>query len=846
MPVCTPRSRAPARIWLLTLAVGVVAALAWAAVLAHYPELAGRLRLPWPVVAGAIAAAGLPTVTFSFVKGSAEIGMHEIPVVVGIVFLPPLWLLVAVAIGYPLSYLIRRRSPSKAVFNTVNSVAGAAAAVAAYRGVLGADSPVGLRGWAAVLAAVTASDAASAVAVILAIAVSSRRVPGREVVAGLRATAVGLPVAALLAVIAVTVIWTDRAAGLLVAGLGALAAVSQRSGNELRSRFSNLERLYGFTEHTSILSEMDALVPDLLSRARDIMVAEEIELVIVLPARSVRYRLDARDRIEQESGARSGRFEKMVATREVSVLAPRAGGDAEVAEALAERGLRDAIAAPITVADGGRGCLIVGNHRGPASFDEDDRRLFDALAAHSGVAIRGSSLLQQLQGEVVARCHQALHDGLTGLANRTMFIDTLREALAHRPVGGLVSVMLMDLDGFKEVNDTLGHHTGDIILQEAATRLAAAVGDAGLVARLGGDEFAIVHPAVADEAEAVDRAQQALARLGQPLALDGLLLGLRASVGVSIAPDHGDDVSMLMRRADVAMYGAKASGDGVSVYDKASDRHSTRRLVLATELRQALDGDGLEVWFQPQADLRSGAITGAEALLRWHHPVHGAISPVEFIPVAEQSGLIDELTWWVLDVAVAQARAWHDHGLPLGVAVNISARSLLDGGIVDRLERLLGAAGLDPEWLTLEITESSIMSDPDRSQQILVALAGTGVQLAIDDFGTGYSSLSRLKRLPIHAVKIDKSFVLQMGSDRGDAAIVRSTIDLARNMGHTVVAEGVENQSTWDQLRALGCDAAQGYLLARAMPADRFEEWARHRRTGNVTLLRPVGEAPGA
>ena len=510
---------------------------------------------------------------------------------------------------------------------------------------------------------------------------------------------------------------------------------------------------------------------------------------------------------------------------------------AEVEAALSERGLSNAIAAPITFGDDLRGVLIVGDCHGGVTFDGEDLRLFEVLASHSGVAIRGGRLLDRLRREVTAREHEALHDSLTGLANRSLFDKFLQGALVERSVGRLIAVLLMDLDGFKEINDTMGHHVGDSVLRELATRLMEGISEHGIVARLGGDEFGFVLPDLPDIERVVELAHSVLAALERPVFVDGMTLDLRASLGVSIAPEHGEDRSTLLRRADVAMYGAKSGGGGVEVYDANGDRHSTRRLVLATELRTAPQSDDIEVWYQPQADLATGAVVGCEALLRWTHPVHGIITPDEFIPVAEQSGIIGELTWRVLDVAIRQATAWHDAGLELGVSINLSARTLLEADLLDRLAHTLTAGGLESRWLTLELTESSIMADPVRSERVLAAIAQLGIRIAIDDFGTGYSSLTRLKQLPIHVVKIDKSFVMAMSTDEGDSAIVRSTIELARNLGHTVVAEGVEDQVTWNQLVALGCDQAQGYFLARPMTAAIFDVWMRQPRRGHLSVV---------
>jgi diguanylate cyclase (GGDEF)-like protein len=397
-------------------------------------------------------------------------------------------------------------------------------------------------------------------------------------------------------------------------------------------------------------------------------------------------------------------------------------------------------------------------------------------------------------------------------------------ALDGPRTGDVVAVMLMDLDRFKEVNDTLGHHTGDVLLQQIATQLVDAIGDNGSVARLGGDEFAFVVPA-ASHAEVEDIAREVLAGGQATVIVEGLRLEVRASLGVAVDFDRGTDRSTLLRRADVAMYRAKRHGTGIEFYRPESDPHSTKRLVLASELRLAMQTSSLEVHYQPKADLRTGTVVGVEALLRWTHPIYGTISPEEFIPLAEQSGLIRPLTLWVLECGLAQLDTWNREGLELTLAVNLSARSVFDAELADDLDRLLDTNHVAPESLTLEITESSIFGDRPPGHTVIDHLAELGVRLSIDDFGTGYSSLSRLERLPVHEVKIDKSFVTAMLDNDGHDAIVRSTIDLARNLKLSVVAEGVEDALTWDRLGVLGCDLGQGFYLSRAQRAGELGGW---------------------
>jgi diguanylate cyclase (GGDEF)-like protein len=445
------------------------------------------------------------------------------------------------------------------------------------------------------------------------------------------------------------------------------------------------------------------------------------------------------------------------------------------------------------------------------------------------MALRSCLLLDRLRREVAAKDYQSRHDALTGLGNRTLFTEHVASALSRPHTDSMVAVMLMDLDRFKEVNDTLGHHTGDVMLQQIATQLVLAIGDHGSVARLGGDEFAFVVPAACHaDVEAV--ARDVLAGGQATVMVEGLRLEVRASVGVAIDLDGYTDRSTLLRRADVAMYRAKSNGTGIEFYEPESDPHSTKRLVLGSELRLALLTSSLEVHYQPKADLLSGRVSGVEALLRWTHPTYGTIPPDEFIPLAEQSGLIRPLTLWVLESGLAQLATWNREGLDLTLAVNLSARSVFDAELADDLARLLDRNQVAPEALTLEITESSIFGDRPPGHSVIDHLADLGVRLSIDDFGTGYSSLSRLERLPVHEVKIDRSFVTAMLDNDGHDAIVRSTIDLARNLKLSVVAEGVEDASTWDRLGVLGCDSGQGFYLSRAQRAGELGGWLWRRQ----------------
>jgi diguanylate cyclase (GGDEF)-like protein len=445
--------------------------------------------------------------------------------------------------------------------------------------------------------------------------------------------------------------------------------------------------------------------------------------------------------------------------------------------------------------------------------------------------VAGASRTLRHQAEVNE--HQALHDALTNLPNRTLFHDRVGQALTvarrdHLPA----AVMIMDLDRFKEVNDTLGHASGDELLKQAGVRLRAALRESDTVARLGGDEFGVLLPKVVDSAAASSVARKLRKALEEPFTIHGLALQIEASVGIALYPEHGDDVHSLLQRADVAMYVAKEQPGGYEIYARERDEYSPDRLTMLTELRRAIEQGELVLHYQPKADLRTGDVHGAEALVRWSHPVRGLIPPDEFIPLAQKTGVIVPLTFFVLNEALRQCRTWQLEGIDLCVGVNLSARNLLDVHLPDTVGELLGRWEVPPSLLELEITESTILADPIRAMHVLSRLSGMGVRLAIDDFGTGYSSLSYLKRLPVDELKIDKSFVQGMEDDENDAVIVRSTIDLGRNLGLRVVAEGVETVTAWRQLLSLGCDIAQGYYLSRPVPAGELAAWLRARREG--------------
>jgi diguanylate cyclase (GGDEF)-like protein len=435
--------------------------------------------------------------------------------------------------------------------------------------------------------------------------------------------------------------------------------------------------------------------------------------------------------------------------------------------------------------------------------------------------------------------HQALHDALTGLPNRTLLHDRIGQAIrqADRELVP-AALLLLDLDRFKEVNDTLGHHYGDQLLVQVGDRLRGRLREVDTVARLGGDEFAVLLPRIQTAEGAVAVAGKLQAAFDEPFMLDDLALDVDISIGIALYPEHGSDPDELLQRADIAMYVAKDTHAGFVLFDPKQDQHSPRRLALLGELRRAIDHQQLVLHYQPKVDAHTGQMLGVEALVRWQHPEHGLIPPNDFIPLAERTGLIGPLTNYVLDAALRQCRDWRQTGHELAVAVNVSARSLLDLAFPDQVAGLLARWDIPARLLVVEITESTIMADPDRALEILGRLNIMGVQIAIDDFGTGYSSMAHLKTLPVHELKVDRSFVSQMTSNTSDAVIVRSTVDLGRNLGLRVVAEGVEDPQTLQELDAIGCDAIQGYYISRPVPPDDVIHWLEQKQAATPTPQR--------
>ena len=490
--------------------------------------------------------------------------------------------------------------------------------------------------------------------------------------------------------------------------------------------------------------------------------------------------------------------------------------------------------------------LFVSEFRGQTADDRECWLLMrgKALRDAQGRAVRLSGSITDITDRKRQQAnleYQAMHDALTGLPNRNLLHDRLQHAIQNASrQNQSVALILMDLDRFKEVNDTLGHQYGDLMLQQVSARLGQVLRHSDTIARLGGDEFAILITDT-NESFAGHVAQKVHIALNRVFNLDNHFLHIGGSLGIALYPQHGDTAQALIQHADTAMYVAKRSNSGCAVYHPEHDRDAVKRLELANELHNAIDANELELYYQPKIDLKTGKVTGVEALLRWQNPKRGMVPPDELIPIAEHNGMIKRLTLWVLNAALQQCAQWREQGIDLSVAVNLSVWNLQDPMLIEEIENRLAHWQVPANLLELEITESAMMADPKFSLATLKKLDSMGIALAVDDYGTGFSSLAYLKKLPVDIIKIDKSFVLSMDVDDDDAVIVKSTIELAHNLGLKVVAEGVESEAISRMLLALGCNTAQGYHYCRPISSVAFTNWLRELPQGHVTLSPAIG-----
>ena len=784
------------------------------------------------LVAFAVAEA-LP-VHFEMRREAISFSLSTIPLLVGLFGMQGASLLVARLVGTALVLVVlRRQRPLKLLVNLACVAIETATALALFRSWVGLSAmrQGSVASWPAALMATAVASIVFALCLAAAISIYQRRWERSLLTSMVGILAVAV-IETCLGLVAVTLLVAEPVALAPLAVVTALVLASFRTHRSFRQKHADLEALYDFAGVMGAALRSGEVTKTLLGHAAELMHAEAAWLVLV----------DGEDGLIEVSRTPEGDVQVAPAGPAASGLHGRAqSSDGPYVAGRHGGGGGDMLACTLRGSGEPIGTLIVSDRSGEVRrFGSADLRRMAALAGHATVAIEHSDLVRQLRLQAAASEHQSLHDALTGLPNRLLFSRQLEAVLG---AGQAAAVLLVDLDRFKEVNDALGHHNGDLLLGQVGLRLEGALRETDLIARLGGDEFAVLLPGVRSQASAVHVARAMIELLEQPFMLGDMPIGIGASIGVALAPEHGTDAGVLVQRADVAMYTAKADQTGVEVYCAERDSYSATRLSLVSELRQAIHDRQLEVYLQPMVDLEDGGLLGLEALCRWHHPERGPVSPDEFIALAERTGLIFPLTELMLDESLRHCRQWLDSGWQLRLSVNLSARSLLQPDLAAMVASLLARHRVPAANLCLEVTESSIMSDLRRTTAALEALRAQGITIAIDDFGTGHSSLARLKNLPVGEIKIDRSFVMSMLTDANDEAIVRTVVDLARNLRIPVVAEGVESPAMAERLRRMGCGSAQGYLFGRPLPAERLAAWlGAHPGLANGPVISPPAE----
>jgi diguanylate cyclase (GGDEF)-like protein len=809
-----------------SLALGLfgIAVVLVAVALPRLSPPGGALISAWWLMVPLFAAGEFFAAHLRVGRSAFTVSFGHVPLVVGLCLLDPLGFLLASLLGSAFTLLVHRRQRGlKLLFNVGLWSFEATLAVTLYGLLASGAEPSSLRSILAAYGTIIITDQVTALAVTAVIYLNERQLDRESI---REALTWGLLVAVCNTSIGLlfVVLLERQAVALpsLVIVLGMLL-LSYRAYEQLHDSHEQLERHHGFAQSLAREQDTNAVIEEVLDRTRELLQAEAAELHLAGRI----YRSTSKGSVPRNEPSISTQYwlDRMQAGG--AVLLAAGTKDRNEQALLAQAGVPEAAAAPVRIRDGTDGVLVVIERMGEvASFTTADLRALETFAHQASVALDNGRLVDKLRREAADRAFEAMHDPLTGLPNRRQFLQSLEGALDAAMV---VGVLLLDLDRFKDVNDALGHTIGDELLTVVAQRLRANLPDELLVARLGGDEFAVLVPTEATPDSVAATVQRVREALGDIVQVRDVDLHLEASIGSAVSPQDGRDAEGLLQRADVAMYRAKEQKSGYEPYTPALDLSSSERLAMYTELRRAVFEGLLQVAFQPSIHPRSGQVLSVEALARWHHPTLGAIGPEVFIPLAENSGLIKPLTKFVLRRSLAELSILRAQGLLFKVAVNLSARVLLDDDFPSQVESMLCAAGVPADALTLEVTESAIMADPAKALRVLQALKAVGVMLSIDDFGTGYSSLAYLKNLPVDEVKIDKSFVLNLSRDPGDAVIVRSTIDMAHQLGLSVVAEGVEDANALELLGHWGCDAAQGFHMSRPLFIETLGGWLQSR-----------------
>lgn len=799
---------------------------------------ASGVTLPWLAVALGFVVAEIFVFHIEIRHEAIGFSLSDIPLALGLFFLPPVTLvLVRTFASLAVLAVHERQSPRKLALNFASFLAESTAAITVFWYVSLSQDPKSSFAWLATLMAIASAQAVSYGLISLAMKWHGAVLKLRTI---LLAISVTTSTNTALASLAAVLVVTSPVALFLLLFVTLFVVLAYRAYNRLNRRYSSLQLLYQFTRLVSGSREPDAVIDAMLHEARRLARAQHAALVLDDgTSRIVRW-VCADD---QESDHPRPELDDLrpFVTENRAMVVPRGANHERGRTLLTMLDAKDAMIAPVHEDDVLVGAIVVLDRNTDVStFDKEDGRLFETLANHAGIALQNGRLIERLRLQTLEREHDSMHDPLTGLPNRAKFIRQLSDAVATSALPGAagnIAVALLDLDHFREINDTLGHQTGDILIGDVAQRLRKGLAPEVVVARLGGDEFAFIAAFEGDEKVAHEFAQSIQAILRAPFHLHGLALEVMGSIGVAVSPEHGIEPSTLLQRADVAMYVAKASSpDRVGVYRPESDTNTPRRLALANDLRAAIEAGDLDLHYQPKASLADGRVHSAEGLVRWRHPVYGNVPPNEFVPLAERTGLIKPFTQFVIERGLQTLGEWHETGLDLGLSLNLSARNLLDDELPQRVADALSRSKVPANRVTFEITETSMMDDPDKAIHNLHALAKLDVRLSIDDFGTGQSSLSYIQRLPVHEVKIDRSFIVPLVATWESRSIVNSIVQLGHSLGLNVVAEGVEDAATLDIVTGLDCDDVQGYFLSRPIPDAEFRAWVQRRQASPLTI----------
>jgi diguanylate cyclase (GGDEF)-like protein len=837
----SPPRRSPEYVWLITGTLAVIAVVFGAILATQDPGssrewLAGLIALPLFILLGT----GSRYIQIG--RHGTSLSLTEIALVLGFYFLPAVVVVAVSSIAVVVKEVRRHAAPDRFAFNVTRS----AAAVATAGIVLLAFPPIDNSGpatWVALCVAVTVNT----VLTLFAVAAVMATVQGLQ--AGLEMLRVSWPgliaaelciVIGLVFIVALDATWWSAFLLFVLAGVLTLA---YRSYSDFLRQHHTLAELYELANAVVESSQDVSLIDSLLVRARSLMQAEYATFRLPATGRHpevlLTAKVEARGLLDL-SRTPAEITERATAQRRSVAVGSRLTTDRDLQPSLSEAGIKDCIVVPLRSGQAVIGTLEVVNRLGDFKhFTTTDVQVVETIAAHAAAAVENSRLVERLR-------YDAYHDRLTSLPNRRRITDALAESVKIRTPGEVVAVILFDVDGLRDVNESMGHAAGDKLLAEVAGRLRNIAGPGALVGRIGGDEFVVTLRAESTE-ETVRLATEMREQLRGPMAVGTLTLDVDTAAGVAVQPDHGDDPDALLRRAELAANAAKALPYGVQLFHPALESRAVRRLGLAADLRRALDSGQLEVHFQPKVTIQDRHLIGVECLARWQHPAHGEVSPEDFVAVAEHTGQLHRLTEVVLTAGLRHCREWADAGRPLSIAVNLSARTLLDPRFPDQVHELLKQYRIPPQQVTFEISEPSMLGEIERALPTLYRLRDLGVRLSVDDFGTGASSLSYLRQLPVHEVKIDDSFVQGMATDSGDLAIVRAVIGLSREFGLTVVAEGVESELTFDLLAEMGCEIGQGYFFSRPLPVERLNTWLSAQTepeetpTGEVRRLRAVG-----